>query len=392
MKSKENLSIMPINSIFINVIRLSIGNSLCLSRTPDVKEWQEIYAMAKKQSLVGVCFAGVQKTLSNSPSHSTDSGQVPGEDPSVIGMPKMLYLTWMGMAAKIQQRNEVVNRQCVELQKWFQKEGIRSCILKGQGNSKNYESLAMLRQSGDIDIWLEGGFESINSYIQTNWPTKDINDHHIHVKIYHDTDVEVHYIPFLLNNPLKNKILVNFFRKEESIQFAHKITLPSRDIITVADYRFNIVFQLVHIFHHLLTEGVGLRQLMDYYFVLKHEIEVEKVSNFHEGKEIISELGLERFASALMWVLGHVFGLPEEQMPWKPNEKDGKFLLEEIMLSGNFGKQDERQRGLYDSKWNSFWMVHVKTFRLWRFDHWAWLWSPIWRIKGFVWRKLKGYK
>ena len=79
-------------------------------------------------------------------------------------------------------------------------------------------------------------------------------------------------------------------------------------------------------------------------------------------------------------------------MLWEPDEKDGKFLLEEIMLSGNFGKQDERQKGLHTSKWNSFWMVHMKTFRMWRFDKLAWFWNPIWRIKGFVWRMLKGYK
>ena len=135
-----------------------------------------------------------------------------------------------------------------------------------------------------------------------------------------------------------------------------------------------------------------MRQLMDYYFVVKHEMEVEKGSNDREVKKVVSELGLDRFASALMWVLGHVFGLPEKKMLWTPCEEDGKFLLHEIMLSGNFGKQDERQKGLHTSKWNSFWMVHMKTFRMWRFDKWAWFWNPIWRIKGFVWRKLKGYK
>lgn len=78
-------------------------------------------------------------------------------------------------------------------------------------------------------------------------------------------------------------------------------------------------------------------------------------------------------------------------MPWVPNELDGKLLLNEVMLSGNFGKQDERMKNLYDSKWNSFWKVHFKTFRFYRFDHSAWFWSPMWRIYTFFWRMKSGY-
>ena len=31
---------------------------------------------------------------------------------------------------------------------------------------------------------------------------------------------------------------------------------------------FNIIFQLTHIYSHLMNEGIGLRQLVDYYYVL----------------------------------------------------------------------------------------------------------------------------
>ena len=134
---------MNIERLFFELLRVSIGASGCLSRTPTDEEWKALYDMAKKQSLVGVCFAGVQKLVEQ---------QQTSEE--------MLYLTWMGMAAKIQQRNEVVNQQCVEVQRMIAERGYRSCIIKGQSNHPNYTStgsvqvqdLAMLRQSGDIDI------------------------------------------------------------------------------------------------------------------------------------------------------------------------------------------------------------------------------------------------
>ena len=108
-------------SLFTELIQVSIGIRVCLSRTPSEAEWGELYAMAKKQSLVGVCFAGVQRLVAQQ------------QEP-----PKMLYLTWMGMTAMIQQRNEVVNRQCVDLQKRLSADGFRSCILKGQGVARIY--------------------------------------------------------------------------------------------------------------------------------------------------------------------------------------------------------------------------------------------------------------
>lgn len=89
---------MNIEQLFFELLRVSIGMSGCLSKTPTNEEWKALYDMAKKQTLVGVCFAGVQKLVEQR--QETE---------------EMLYLTWMGMAAKIQQRNEVVNQQCVEV-------------------------------------------------------------------------------------------------------------------------------------------------------------------------------------------------------------------------------------------------------------------------------------
>ena len=403
--------------LFLDLLKVSIGTAGCLSRTPSADEWGRLYDMAKKQSLVGVCFAGIRRL------------QLQEQCP-----PEMLYLTWMGMAAKIQQRNEVVNRQCVDLQKRLAADGFRSYIMKGQANAALYEilegskfqkvsggsindnssnnsNLSQLRQSGDIDIYLDGGFEKVNEYVQRTYPTKEINELEIHYPCFPDTEVEIHFKPFVMDGP-KDRMLQRFFDSCKEENFCNSLNLSNHSeplTIVAPTLKFNLVHQLVHIHHHLFYEGVGMRQLMDYHFVMKHEMEVMKGSDVMKVREVVDSLGLNKFASALLWVIAYVFEgnnhmkpaegaetlKPSETaswMPWKPNEKDGRFLLEEILQSGNFGKQDERQRGLYDSKWYSFWMVHMKTFRMWRFDHWAWLWSPIWRIKGFVWRKLKGYK
>ena len=90
------------NKIFFELIQVAIGKRVCLSHTPSAAEWQTLYDMALKQSLVGICFAGVQKLQ--------ELQQAP---------PEMLYLQWMGMAAKIQQRNEVLNKRQPEVLRYF---------------------------------------------------------------------------------------------------------------------------------------------------------------------------------------------------------------------------------------------------------------------------------
>ena len=75
------------NQLFYELIQVALGVRVCLSHSPTAEEWKLLYDLAKKQSLVGVCFAGVQQLQLQQ--------QCPEE---------MLYLTWMGMAAKIQQQ------------------------------------------------------------------------------------------------------------------------------------------------------------------------------------------------------------------------------------------------------------------------------------------------
>lgn len=372
-----------ITTLFFELIRVSLGTQASLSHLPSEAEWNELFDMAVKQSLVGICFVGLQNLGADS-----DDGF------ARIGMSGDLYFNWMGMAAQINMKNELVNRQCVEVQQMIENAGFRTFIMKGQGNAVLYnpsEDLSLFRQSGDIDIYLEGGFKKVNDFVQKTCPTNQINELEIHYHCLEDTEVEIHYRPFFMRNPIKNARLQRFFK--EAMRFDNKLALPNdAGKINVPTAEFNLVHQMVHIYHHLITEGVGMRQLMDYYFLLR------SVPSFDFTQEpslkvqdVIHCLGLDRFASALMWVLGYVFGLQGEYMLWKPCEDDGRLLLEEIERSGNFGHHDVTKANL-GNKWASFWHVNGKTFRFWRFDHWAWFWSPLWRTYHFAWRKINGYR
>lgn len=360
--------------LFFELIQVAIGNTGCLSKSPSENEWEELFMMAQKQAIVGVCFHGVQ---------SLDKQQL-------THLSSEVKMNWLSMALMIQQRNKLLNLRCEELQDQLSNDCFRSYIMKGQGNEMNYpKELANLRQPGDIDVYLEGGYNKVIGYVNRTYPTCQVNELEIHYHCFKDVDVEIHYKPFSLRNPFKNSRLQHFLKSESEACFSNKVLLCTGEEIVVSTTRFNLVHQMVHIYHHLFTEGIGLRQLMDYYFLLVHNVQCrEEMKN---AVKVLTNLRLIRFASAVMWVLKEVFNLGRSYMLVTPNEKDGRFILNEIIRRGNFGHMADDTVRLA-SKWNSFWYVNGNTLRFFRFDYWAWFWTPIWRVYHFIWRKINHYR
>lgn len=367
---------------FFELIKVSIGNRICLSHTPSADEWGELYSYAKKQSLVGVCFAGVQK-LTTSTGSATEQRQEP---------PEMLYLTWMGMAAKVQQRNEVVNRQCVELQAKLSADGFRSCVLKGQGVAQLYGSLAGLRQSGDIDVWIDAPKEKVIEYVMKKAPTKEFDQKHIHFHCFDDTEVETHWYPVRWISP-KCKLLQSYFDSERERQFANIV-----DGLCVPTADFQLVHQLLHVYGHYVYEGVGMRQMMDLYFA-QMAVRNNDNDNYLRVLALFKKFGLMRFVAATQWVLKTVFAgnantstssAQTDDDNWllcTPDECEGRKLLDEIMIGGNFGHHDERNHVEGESFFGRFFRRWGRKFRMFRFDPLGTLLMPFSRIKLEIWMR-----
>lgn len=357
-----------INKLFFELIRVATDNQVCLSHKPRADEWGELYVMAKKQSLVGVCFAGVQKL------------QMQRQCPS-----EMLYLQWMGMAAKIQQRNEVQNMQCAELQAKLTACGMRSSILKGQGVACLYDyKLRNLRQSGDIDVYVDCGRERAIEYARSIQDEVDWDYKHLHLKVFMETEVEMHYRPEVFLNLFKNKKLQRWFERPE----IQKQMFCKQGEFVTPSAEFNLFFILLHTYRHFLYEGVGLRQLMDYYFVLLSSQESERVSSLR----VIERFGMSRFTAGVMWIMQMVFGLNKAYLLCEPNEKEGRYILDHVMQGGNFGRHDKNLKiGVRDSQGRiSKYTTLVNIIKhnchmLWHYPTDA-SWGPIWLIWHKCWK------
>lgn len=316
------------NALFFELIRVAIGTQDNLTRIPSESEWDELFRIAKKQSLVGITFIAIQKMEADA-----DEGYIR------IGMGEDSYFTWVGVAAKIQLTNDVVNQQSVALQKHLSADGLRSSILKGQAVACLYNELSGYRQSGDIDVYVDCGRETAIAYAKgkgqadIRWDFK-----HLHLDAFEDTEVEMHYVPNVQTNLWRLRKLLRFWREHEEEFFKGKEIFASGDVV-VPSVKMHAFFILHHAYRHFISEGLGLRQVMDCYFMLNQSLSAEDIAFILSGCKVA---GMNRFLKALMWVLHIQFGMSEDKLLCPPDAREGQFLLNEIMTGGNFGKHDKR--------------------------------------------------
>lgn len=369
--------------LFFELIQVSVNSSYRLTKVPSAQDWQLLYNLAEKQALLGVCFYGIKK--------------LPLEQ--TVNLPLKLKMQWLGMAVMIEKRNRQMNERCHELSSRLSVLGFNSCILKGQGLAAIYNqiddtnSLGVLRQPGDIDVWVEGGLLSLQVLAKKLHQPFKVTEQHSDFKFFDDVEVEAHFIPTMLSNPFVNRRLQGWIKKLEKNQFTNRNDLN----FCVPTQEFNLVYLLIHTYRHLFGEGVGLRQVMDYY-VLLNSIDVKELTPEawnRTKKEALSELcslNLGGFTAGMMWVLSEVFRLKEELMLCSPCKRHGEFILNEIMLSGNMGHYDERLKSLYQvSKMKRFLMRNFHTFRLLRLYPLETIFTPLSRMWIWVWRKSRGW-
>ena len=434
--------------IFFDFLRFCIDSAKEIPDSLKETDWKEIYAIAQKQCLVGVLFDGIKK--------------LPAEH---VGMEKELLHQWMAESQMLEKANVRLNDAAIQVSEWFRKKGFRTCILKGQGNALMYPN-PYSRTPGDIDIWVEGEDKRVISFVRSISPHEKACYHHIEFPSYKGVEVEVHYRPSFLLCFWPNRKLQKYYERVKEEQFSHRVMLGEQGEIAIPTVEFNLIFQLTHIYAHLMNEGIGLRQILDYYYVLCDFYKVyqnfsnpsvslskgsstfspspsssgsgdvtapsrcseplrskdggpSKVSPDSAGwdrrdaigdmtsataatdssataarssstaidrvQEELKELGLWKFAGGIMYIMQEVFGMSASRLIVPPNEKYGKFVLNEVLEAGNFGRHDARNRFGRSQLGHNLQRVY-RDMRLVKFFPAEALCEPLFRTWHFFWR------
>ncbi len=355
---------------FLELLRFSIDEQ-AVAPAKGETDWEELLAQAKRQTLTGVMYHGIERL------------------PSELQPDKKMKLRWYMLAEKRRKKNEKTNAVAVELTTLLEKAGIGNCILKGQGNALLYSN-PFSRTPGDIDVWIDSRKVVVRNgelwLGDERLRVKKKSYRHIEVGKYHDVLVEVHTRPSFMNNLIHNHRLQQWFDQEYERQFSHSVELPKgAGRIYVPTDDFNVIYQLCHINNHFFYEGIGLRQIIDYYLLLKKARDVDR----DRTTQLLKRFGLYKMAGAVMYVESELLGLDKAYLIAPVNRKAGELLYRDIMLSGNFGKFDERRIKDLGKLGKNIDRTR-RDLRLLRTFPSECLWEPVFRVYHFLWRLLYG--
>lgn len=400
---KPYFILKPIVNIFFELLQIAVGNRQDLTELPSEKGWLLLFELCKRHSLLGVAFAGIKDLKS---AHGDDEGWL---------LPLVKYKQWLGVASKIQQKNLMMLDDCEKVCNELTNKGFAICIIKGQSNIANYirkghdeifpNCLGMLRSAGDIDILARNKSQIDKISLPIKFCIDDslrqgkkthVTYHHtdlFRIFSYHNKikSLELHYRASYLCSPIRNKRLQKWLEAnmpfdKNSVQYG-EIVLPTPPV------SYDIIYQLLHIYKHLFESGIGLRQLMDYYFVLSRwntENRDSIIELKHDVYKVLCGFGMGKFVSAIMWIMQKVFAMPSDLLICTPNEKEGRYLLKQILIGGNFGHYDkhlkkDKGRGTLSHAW----IKSMHNIRLVFHYPEEVLWEPFFRLFHFLWRSLQ---
>ena len=242
---------------FFAFLKYCLGYKRNMSRVIAGMNWHELYSFASKQALLGLCFEGIERLGKEYP-----------EELKRNPIGRELLMTWMGKAQQIRRQNMKVNTVASKLFSMLREDGFRCCILKGQGNALMYPN-PYSRTPGDIDVWINASRERIMEYAQKMFELEDdIRLQHLETSL-DGVPVELHFFPCSMNNPIYHARLQKWFRRNANLQCSHIVGLPDgAGDIAIPTTAFNVVYQLTHLYHHFFDEGIGMRQIIDYFLVV----------------------------------------------------------------------------------------------------------------------------
>lgn len=310
-----------LRDIFFQLIRIGLWGKESLKLTTPLSEtdWSEIRSYSIHHTVEGLIYDSFKYLKEN---------QLP---------PQALRLKWTIRIDQIERHNAKMNEVIALQYTAFIKQGLQPILQKGQGVAACYE-IPQHRISGDIDWYFEeSGYAKARRILKDKKiDFKDTAGFSLDYDLK-GIHIEHHKRLFDIRNPLKLNYLNKLQKNYKNDQQEHiingvpiKLLAPELQLLQVN----------AHILKHLISFGIGLRQLCDsarLYHKVTSQIKPKAL------KEIYREAGILNWTHLLHIILVENLGLQKEFVPFAYPEKwNAEWMMDEIWYSGNFGQHDQR--------------------------------------------------
>lgn len=321
-------------------------------------DWTAIKALADMHGLSAIVLDGVNglSGLSNS---------------AVQGPAKQFLLQWIGeVMQSYEGRYATYEKAIGSLAGFYNQHGYKMMVLKGYACSLDWPN-PKHRPCGDIDIWQFGNQKKADAFLSKEKDVKIDTSHHHHTVFEWDLfSVENHYDFINVHHHKSNvefeKILKQLGEDDSyTVEVnGEKVYLPSPNL--------HALFLLKHLMMHFASEGIMLRQVVDWgFFVEKHSKDVD----WKYVLEVLDQFGMYEMFNIINAICVGDLGFDVAYFPtaqFEPNLKDR--VLNEILVpkySASVpknifiriafkvrrwrGNEWKHQLSYKDSMWSAFW-------------------------------------
>lgn len=310
---------------YLEFIRWSLHHTDAAPSFISEIDWQELLSFAKKQTIIGLFWQGIQRL--------GDVANKPSEDD---------VMDWMGEYTKIVRRNTKTDDAVAWLANFIHSNDIGFFVFKGQTVASYYPT-PEIRTSGDVDFYvLKKDWDRAKSLLEKE---VTITDDHSgqHLEFTKDgIPFEMHYHTAVFASGSKQRywdeLIDSYFEEVLDHVVINGIEVPT------LPPTLNAIYLFVHIYHHFLKEGIALRQFIDWimFFEAKHdEIVVSELT------AKLKRLGLLRAFKAFGAILTDVLDMDEKFFPYALTDSDKRYVNKIMLIVlryGNFGKYGRKEQ------------------------------------------------
>lgn len=294
-------------------------------------DWEEIYEIANRQTLLGFVGDGIARQVAH-----------PGI-PVSCKAPVDSRKKFLVQVVKAERRNDKLNGFIARFNRTFKEAGITPVIVKGQGVALAYPQ-PWHRQSGDIDYLLTPedyarardiltplasevepeGTDRLHFNCTVEGITVEL--HGTEDRKHHRAGPEKRFDDFTARHYAGEKLFWDLEGEQ----------------IPLMDHHYSVIYILDHFHHHMMTSGVGLRQVCDWVmYISAHRDALDEAALAAD----LRNLGLLRAWKVYGALAVSYLGMPAERMPlYDPSfARFSDRVWRIIAKTGNFGKYERKR-------------------------------------------------
>lgn len=283
----------------------------------DEKHFEVLKETAKKQTVKGLLYQAITENR--------------------VQLEKYDAINLFSEQGTLQEKSDAINQELHDVCNILTRHRITFFIVKGQTIARLYRQPGM-RESGDIDIWCPGedNFQRARAALSDAWQQEITDDGGSELEFQHGKqyiDLQRTLVEIADRNNL------DYWNKLVAAPAAIKNTIDvAGTAVPTLEPTLNLLYTFLHLYHHFIELGIGLRHLCDMTILIhaSHEqIDRDRL------REMLVTMDYLTAFKAFGAICIEKLGLPKEEFPFEITAYDRSFMpkiLRLVFFRGNFGK------------------------------------------------------